>query len=727
MRRIGSVALACVVVWAFAIPAEAGLTNWQYNPATKHVYAITDSNQTWIASEAEAAGAGGHLVAVGDAAENTWVLGNYGTYHWIGFTDDTAYGGTEWGDTSGQLYPPAGDRGKGWVWTSGDAVTYQNWGPNEPNNSGGAENYCQIRSTGWNDYPGPTKFYKGVVEFNNTLDPAALTWITSPVTGNHYAKTQAAPFMAVETFAQSQSAHLTKIDNAAEDAWVIDTFKVAAGSGHYTWIGLQRVGTGNTSADFQWLADGTNPSYTNWSGGEPNNPSEDGVNVFLATGDSRFGKWNDYPGTNVRQGIIEKPGRTAVWRCDPATGRLYAETDRLDWANARAQAQAWGADLATINNAAENTFVADTFKGSDPNISNRDHYKWIGLNDKAAEGTWQWASGEPVAYTNWHSPAEPSGDGDTVNMFFNTQDTARYAKWNDLPEDQALYAIAEKAGRVPVWRYNPTTKHWYAETDALYSTEAEKQAQAWGGHLVTINDAAEEAWLVANGYDYRWIGFNDQDTEGHWVWAAGDGGYGDGQWPNWVDGTSYAHWGAGEPNNSTNEDYAQLRSTGWNDYPNAREIQGIVEANTPQWIFNPDTGKYYFAMAPDTWTDTRALAEQFGWDLATVLSQSENDWLRDTFMPYLGSAAWLGLTDEAQEGVWMWTTGGMVGYANWGANEPSNSGGGEHFGAMRSDGFWNDAPGTIQYPAIVEMPEPATCLLLGAGLLGAAWRRRRRA
>ncbi len=52
MRRIGSVALACVVVWAFAIPAEAVLTNWQYNPATKHVYAITDSNQTWIASDA---------------------------------------------------------------------------------------------------------------------------------------------------------------------------------------------------------------------------------------------------------------------------------------------------------------------------------------------------------------------------------------------------------------------------------------------------------------------------------------------------------------------------------------------------------------------------------------------------------------------------------------------------------------------------------------------------
>lgn len=33
---------------------------------------------------------------------------------------------------------------------------------------------------------------------------------------------------------------------------------------------------------------------------------------------------------------------------------------------------------------------------------------WIGLNDIAVEGTFEWSSGDPVVYTNWSS-AEPNG------------------------------------------------------------------------------------------------------------------------------------------------------------------------------------------------------------------------------------------------------------------------------------------------------------------------------
>jgi hypothetical protein len=81
---------------------------------------------------------GGHLVTINDAAENEFVAGlvsrRFGQNRsaWIGFTDDAAYGGHEAGDTHANPYPPSGNRGEGWVWASGEPVTFQNWAPGQP-------------------------------------------------------------------------------------------------------------------------------------------------------------------------------------------------------------------------------------------------------------------------------------------------------------------------------------------------------------------------------------------------------------------------------------------------------------------------------------------------------------------------------------------------------------------------------------------------------------------
>jgi len=129
--------------------------------------------------------------------------------------------------------------------------------------------------------------------------------------------------------------------------------------------------------------------------------------------------------------------------------------------------------------------------------------------------------------------------------------------------------------------YNPATGHWYdivsSAPDGSWLS-AETNANALGGHLVTINDAAEEAWLrsVFGSNTLYWIGFTDATVEGTWVWVSGEP-------------VTYTNWDTLEPNNcippAIGEDYAVLNwnaaTGGWNDWDHQRpgyyRIDGIVE------------------------------------------------------------------------------------------------------------------------------------------------------
>ena len=95
-----------------------------------------------------------------------------------------------------------------------------------------------------------------------------------------------------------------------------------------------------------------------------------------------------------------------------------------------------------------------------------------------------------------------------------------------------------------VWFYQG---HWYALSTASSWTGAEAEAQALGGHLATIDDAAENQWLNDTFQRFGqnlWIGQNDQAVEGAWVWSSGAS-------------SSFTNWWPGYPNNSS-EDYAYL-------------------------------------------------------------------------------------------------------------------------------------------------------------------------
>jgi hypothetical protein len=160
---------------------------------------------------------------------------------------------------------------------------------------------------------------------------------------------------------------------------------------------------------------------------------------------------------------------------------------------------------------------------------------------------------------------------------------------------------------VGAWQYNPTTGHYYRLVDNVTWAQAESYAISVGGHLVTINNQAEQDWLAATFTGQNlWIGFSDQAAEGTWVWSSGEP-------------VTYTNWLRGEPNNCgfwtpevpvcQPENAAVMNYTGqggWNDLPGG-QLDAIVEVTTlPKGpVGGTVTGNYRYWNFDDPTTPAR--------------------------------------------------------------------------------------------------------------------------
>lgn len=122
---------------------------------------------------------------------------------------------------------------------------------------------------------------------------------------------------------------------------------------------------------------------------------------------------------------------------------------------------------------------------------------------------------------------------------------------------------------------NPANGHTYYLLANSSWTAAEGAAELLGGHLATVDDAAENEYLRASvlghdGLDRRgWIGFNDVASEGQFAWVSGEA-------------VGYTNWNGGEPNNSGGiEHFAEMFGSNgqWNDNQNNPPLLvfGLVE------------------------------------------------------------------------------------------------------------------------------------------------------
>ncbi|WP_172424096.1 lectin-like protein [Nitrosomonas ureae] len=101
-----------------------------------------------------------------------------------------------------------------------------------------------------------------------------------------------------------------------------------------------------------------------------------------------------------------------------------------------------GGHLATIKNAAENSWIYDTFTPLIQSVAGST--LWIGLTDVGHVGSFEWASGEPVTYTNW-SPGQPDharGNEDYAHIWTpNLNQPTVQGQWNDLENNPSVFDI----------------------------------------------------------------------------------------------------------------------------------------------------------------------------------------------------------------------------------------------------------------------------------------------
>jgi hypothetical protein len=109
-------------------------------------------------------------------------------------------------------------------------------------------------------------------------------------TGHDYYLTSQSNWTDAEALAVSMGGHLASISDAAENAWVCNTFSAYGGMNRQLWIGLNDLGS---PGQFGWSS-GEAVTFTNWSPGEPNYIGDERFVYIYGPGIPRpAGQWNN--------------------------------------------------------------------------------------------------------------------------------------------------------------------------------------------------------------------------------------------------------------------------------------------------------------------------------------------------------------------------------------------------------------------------------------------------
>ncbi|KAI4806365.1 hypothetical protein KUCAC02_017193 [Chaenocephalus aceratus] len=245
------------------------------------------------------------------------------------------------------------------------------------------------------------------------------------------------------------------------------------------------------------------------------------------------------------------------WDTDPVTGVQYQRNAQsvLTWSQARKSCQQQGADLLSIVELHEQSYISGL-------INNLGTSLWIGLNSLDFESGWQWSNGNPFRYLNW-APGHPSSE---PGLTCATLNAAKASKWESSACTKKLGYICRKGNSIslppPPVKNQPSfcPSHWVPYAGNCYYLQRTKKmwrealdaCHKEGGDLASISNIEEQSFVISqSGYlptDELWIGLNDQKNQLLFEWS--DHSH-----------VTFTQWQTGEPSHATNlqEDCVLIR------------------------------------------------------------------------------------------------------------------------------------------------------------------------
>ena len=329
-------------------------------------------------------------------------------------------------------------------------------------------------------------------------------------------------------------------------------------------------------------------------------------------------------------------------------------------------AQTNGYELVTINSEDENTFL----KTELDKLTSSPYPVFIGYNDVASEGNFVWQSGQPNNYTNWAS-GEPNNFGSGEHYVSMASD----GKWSDVGGgvNTTGYVVIEyhnyDAGPIlvsglpsgSIFPPGTTTNKFYAEDTAGNATTCSFDVTLLEEDITApvLTDCPTDILGCSGTITYT------------------------------------------APSTSDNCSFPDVPTS-------VAEFTSLGTLGNSTYFISDDT-----VAASTAFTNAQAN----GYELVTINSQAENDFIRARAndLGFIDQLL-IGINDVATGGDYVWQSGQPVSYTNWDTGEPSNTGGVEDYVGMKSNGLWNDIAEDITNHVVIEYHDYTAGPVLVEGL-----------
>lgn len=410
---------------------------------------------SWSAANDYCQNLGATLPCVQNSAENDFLFDHFGQV-WLGINDQ--------------------NQESKWEWLPSCQSTYSNWHAGEPNDWGGPGEDCaaicgptwphgRAWDRSWADLNCNNPWgggQKAVCEFVETdqgdetdQETSSVLFTVSPNTVPSYA--------AAAAYCEQQGQTLARIFSAQQ--------QVAAASvcgNRVCYIDLAEHS--GRDGDWQW-SDGTAPTYTNWSLGEPNNYQ--GVPEKYAVtnhGGNPARGWDDYPDVSSNYALCSFAGDAPLTSALASTVTsskefTVSQNTMSSYSAAATYCLQQGQTLARMYSAEQAAIAADT---CGPRVC------YIDLAEHSGrDGDWKWSDGTTPTYTNW-APGEPNNYRGVAEKYAVTNHGGNPARgWDDYPDVSTNYALCS-----PVGASTPRTSGFQSVGEGWCSTDK--------GHLPAV-------------------------------------------------------------------------------------------------------------------------------------------------------------------------------------------------------------------------------------------------